>query len=1135
MAFNQKQQAAFERRINEMKEDGFFLPEIRSLSGDTRYLIISYGGTGADALFGVKKAFETTLSPVELDTRVRFLAIDTDSDTQKQTKKIVKPDGFSELIEVDALTNEQFFQLSGSAARLVYDTDSNVATWINPQLVEQIRENPELLSGHGASGTRQLGRLTLYPANNVNALTAKIKTAVSELTNDNHSPLRVFILTGIAGGTGSGTVVDLTYLVRNVLENMPGDLDSPELNVPTRVKYCGFVLLPPTGASTDPVYINRGNRNGYAALKEINHFMTVDSRNGGYELAYGNGNVIRSHKKIFDVCYLLDGTSDGVAFKNPRQKAIAVLSECMLDMVTSSQVADDGNTIQAVDSFMNDWTSTRTVMISGKPVAHAMRDADYVYCALGHSEFAMPSHEIKAYVAKQLFDRIYALFLRCANVEAVDAEEFLKRVIRKGVSTRPAVARAMDEEINVIFNNLAGFKGGPYYVINLLVAVSDQVMAMKNTVRMFRPGMVTDEALDNIRAYALQVNNSTFSVYTAVMSSIRDLLQEQFGVVVKVEEHKRVYSFIPQSLGSVEGAEKIIRYLDSLINSSHLNMLTTALLREMLNNRAAWTDLVESNNVSAAPAAIRRFWNDQLNRLIHSTLEDFMIKYFSGNPDASYSAENHNATLPYLQQAASTIYNQMLGTGGTAQPMAGFTGRGLTPNDFNGHTYLLVPECAPNLYRELKRIAANAPAGNAVNVCTSFASDRISCYRQYTGIPAFKLAWVSEAESNYEKDILTVAGVGVHMSETAGGNQWKNFPSLLPESTWSVLPRANYTNPREAALAKSARDLFDGAKALGLTTARHAQAGTPNLVYDVKVLSEEYRPGDDLFKGLDRSIEGSDLKRQQLAAIDNAAEACAEALFGKVERWTSENDVIQVLADTGVKFQVHDLHYPDSVLTVGPADHAPADWDEYMAKCMLRKMPDVMNKVKGTNMVMEKLMAKVRKSVQAGSLIKLFAQYLVADVFHYDENSQQWQYADADGFPKELAYIGSEIEKNCELYFMFNGFRDNSDAVIKCVTPKFNTIVPVPGCENRPQKARAFITASQQQKDKLTEWLMNPPINPYAQILNAMGYDVNVIRNFHRALFEELKIMALAGYIPVMTAAAPAEDPLAGGTNNYLF
>ena len=245
MALTSQQQMVFDRRISQMREDGFFLPSSRSLSGDTRHLIISYGGTGADALFGVKKHFETILPDRELEERVRFLAIDTDRATQKKTQEITKKDGTKETIEVDSLSPAQFFQLPGDSARMLLNggLDNSVAQWLNPQLEHTIKSDPTYLNGNGASGIRQLGRLTLFPAPTVAALSARISALVKELTDDSVAPLKVFILTGIAGGTGSGTVVDLTYLIRDVINNLPG-------SVSARTKYCGFVLMPPTGKSS---------------------------------------------------------------------------------------------------------------------------------------------------------------------------------------------------------------------------------------------------------------------------------------------------------------------------------------------------------------------------------------------------------------------------------------------------------------------------------------------------------------------------------------------------------------------------------------------------------------------------------------------------------------------------------------------------------------------------------------------------------------------------------------------------------------------------------------------------------------------------------------------------------------------
>lgn len=1134
MALNLNQQNAFNRQINRMKEDGFFLPARRSLSGDTRYLIISYGGTGAAALFGVKKQLETILPKAQREERVRFLAIDTDNATKESSRKVTNPDGTTSIEILDTLDNDQFAHLAGTHARVCLN-DAAVAEWINPSLKDRILHDMELLSGTGASGTRQLGRMSLYPKITKDSVAAKIRKLVKELTDNNNAPLRVFILSGISGGTGSGTVVDMTYLVRNVLENMPGNVDNSEKNVPVRTKYCGFLLLPPTGDSDNAEYISRGNRNGYAALKEITHFMNIDARLGEYSLLYSDGSAVTSHKNIFDICYLLDGTADGVAFSKPRERAIHVLAESILDMICASQTADDGTTVQTVDSFMNDQSATKVAMVTSRSTSHAVRDTDYIYCALGHSEFAMPIHQIKAYVAKQMFDKIHKLFLNCGNVDKDDVTALLQNVLRSGAEPYSSCVRSMNNALEPLFINPRGGKGGPFFVINLLRDLVDEVRTQRNKLRAFRTGMATNQALDYIEKCALDVNNSTFTIYTEAMNALKTMMDEQFGVVVKGGINGNTYTFLPDSMGSIAGAEYIIKYLDGLINKGTLHQLTEAMLQEMIDNKAAWTALTSNDDPTAAPNAMRRFWNEQLDKIINSTLEDFLIKYYSQDTEASYSIETHERTYPYLQKAAQAIYDSMLGSGGSAQPMVGLTRNGLQPSDFNAHTFLMVPERAPNLHKELTRIAAGAPAGLQVKVCTSMASDRVSCYKQYTSIPAFKLDWVCSAEYDYEKDIKTAAGVGVHMSETAGGNQWKNFPNLLPRSCWHLVPKANYFNPREDVLATQAAQLFDRAKDLKLTAAMHSVAGLNVLDYNVMVLPRALRPDDALFRDLDRCVEGSDLKKQKLAAIDEKAEQCANALFAKVSGWQTDAQVPTDLANAGVTFETRALFFSDSIHTVGPADERPENWDEYMAQCELRRLPNVMNEVNGTVMVMEKLMAKVTKVIQAKKLITLFAQYLVTDMFKFNVNTQCWQYATANGFPENLVYIGNEMERLSEYYYMFDAFRNNPEKIAADMAAKFNEKVPVAGCPDLTERRQAFTAGINATKDKVGAWNTNPPIDPYIAMMSAAGYNVDAIKNFYRALFNEFNTMTLLGYMPVLLAPPKTVQAAIPTSNSFLF
>lgn len=1129
---NPQQQAIYNSRIEKMKKDGFFLPSIRPMSGDTRYLIVSYGGTGAAGLFGVKKAFEAQLDADELKQRVRFLAIDTDSATQKETDEEILPDGTKRIVETDALTNEQFFQLSGAEARFVYGKDANIKTWLNPKVKAKIDTQSELLNGTGASGTRQIGRLTLYPANTVKAIRTRISSLVGALTNGNAAKLKVFIITGIAGGTGSGTVVDMTYLMRDVIKNMPGGVNS-------RTSYAGFVMLPPTGASKDPVEVKRGNRNGYAAMKEINHFMTLKQKGEIYSMQYGDGSVVQSDEQIFDICYLMDGVQAGVAFANPRMKVVRVLAECLLDMVSSTQLDDKGENVQTVDSFMNDQRTYTTGMIAGKSITHAMRDADYVYCALGHSEFKMPKNEIKAYVAKQLFDRIYGLFQNCSNVTPEDAEKFVERVLNHNPKGANAVMRAVLTETDIVFQNYRGSKGGPYFAVNLLKEAINAVNSQRGKIKMFRYKMASDETLNQMEAAFLQVNNDVFSVYTMALNSVAELMSDQFKSVVVIEADSTTYSFMPDRWGKMAGAEYIVSYLNGLINPNTLNIMTNNLLQEMVQKRSEWTGMMSTDPScnDKMSTVLRKFWNDHLDKLVSNTLEDFLIKFYSGNPAAYYDVQNHEATAPYLNEAAAAIFNQMLDpNAGAANPMVEFIPSGLTLNDFNGHTYLLVPKSAPHLKLAIENYAKGVNVvGNAVKVCSSEGDESISCYVQYTSIPAFKLRWVSNAEPIYEEDLKTPAGEGMHMSETALGNVWKNFSNLLPESTWPTIPGAvSYFDSREKKLADTAQQLFRDARKMGLTTAYHIAGGAQGVNYDVKILPAAFRPNAELYNDIELCPPDSEVWKNKQANIDAAAEACAQALFAKVSGWESDAHVPADLAQNGVAFEERKLHFPGTVMTVGSGDAKRPDWDEYMAGCMLRKLPQTMNDLEGTLLVMGKLVKRVKEYLDNKKLLQLFARYITVDLFTFDETLQQWQFEDANGFAHSLAYLDSQIEEICQLYFMYNGMKENKDAVVKALDARLAAFVPDPkDPTTRVARQKAFRENAKAKADGLKAW-MNPsstPIHPVAKIVIAKGYDGRAIISFHRALYEELMMIYQMGYTPVVLQEEPAPDPFKEDSN----
>lgn len=110
--------------------------------------------------------------------------------------------------------------------------DPYITEWLSPEL--------SITDGmNGAAGVRQAGRLLLFTKINqvVGAIDKKIKT----LSVGTSKKLMVFLLTGLSGGTGSGSFLDIAYIVRGIIErdygaagvdrvNTLGYLFTPDVN-----------------------------------------------------------------------------------------------------------------------------------------------------------------------------------------------------------------------------------------------------------------------------------------------------------------------------------------------------------------------------------------------------------------------------------------------------------------------------------------------------------------------------------------------------------------------------------------------------------------------------------------------------------------------------------------------------------------------------------------------------------------------------------------------------------------------------------------------------------------------------------------------------------------------------------------
>ncbi len=273
---------------------------IRIMPGEvTPTLFVGLGGSGGKAVGRIAKRLR---AHEDFDNQyrglVRFLAIDTNDADLARLRK-----GTGEYGRVDdTVLISDFDKVAYSSHRRgesFADPDDFFTQWVH----DWYRFRKE--SGAGAGQIRIESRLSFYRSVEVGDLAQKLTSILSEMRSHAHgmrhagAPIQVFVYFSVAGGTGSGAFIPFAYLCRDVI----GDPSA---------RLCAFAILP--GAFEAVVGQNREGvfANGYAALKELEHLMKLDTQAPSspkeLELHYDPRNKHRRtiSRRPYDLCYLVD-------------------------------------------------------------------------------------------------------------------------------------------------------------------------------------------------------------------------------------------------------------------------------------------------------------------------------------------------------------------------------------------------------------------------------------------------------------------------------------------------------------------------------------------------------------------------------------------------------------------------------------------------------------------------------------------------------------------------------------------------------------------------------------------------------------------------------------------------------------
>ncbi|MDR0935252.1 MAG: tubulin-like doman-containing protein [Oscillospiraceae bacterium] len=460
---------------------------------NTATLFVGLGGTGADMLIRIKNEVTRRMKlpddgngKITGDTpnNIGFLAFDTDKSTVQKTWGVASFDPFGS--EFCSLSVDNMPNVIASRKQLAESGDP-VWKWYD-------KIDP-IAGMDGAGGLRQIGRLMLFE--NVKKVYETIENKLKKIREGGITRAMVVLVTGIAGGTGSGTFLDMAYLLHKALNQ----LDFKKQWV------LGYIVLP-------DVNLLRGGlperlwANGFACLKELDYFMASGEgeQKDRFAQNYGSGiEVNDAENRAFHFCHLLSA-QDMEGKPLSYDKVIGSMAENVFAYIAGEVGAQQsGNS--SMSSMYDNINNYMDTLSASSPIP-----ACYRYLALGSYKLEIPYEEISTLLAVRLFERLAPVFALTPSQEdfakdmkylKMDSDYLCNRSLTENVSPSP-VDGANNYQYGQIWGNGNDhyFRNGVYSDVRDWIARNFQSKALVESAAQFandRYGKFLDFVKANIK------------------------------------------------------------------------------------------------------------------------------------------------------------------------------------------------------------------------------------------------------------------------------------------------------------------------------------------------------------------------------------------------------------------------------------------------------------------------------------------------------------------------------------------------------------------------------------------------------------------------------------------------------------
>jgi len=329
-----------------------------------RTVTIGLGGTGCAAALNMKRRLIRAYGTIP--PMFKFLVLDT-----------TEPNEMKEAGEDIKLKGSEFIKIGVQEPKTIMRVNKEVKAWLDTKMIPP-RALVSLVAG--AKAIRPLGRLAVFAnAKDIqkalkNLIDAVRDNRLNRVAGDDFEILPnvcVNLVGSVAGGTGSGSFLDVSFIVRSMLT------DKDKLNA--------YILLP--DAFLDKPATGKVQGNTYGALKEIDYLMNKSEDDhmtyklGGTEIEIPGG--------VWNLVYLVNNTKGNDEIIDDLNEITEFLGTGMfiLSGNTGKEQGDIIDNLEAVVTNQPPW-------FDGGIRAN--------YCCFGTSELVFPKKAAEDLVADKL-------------------------------------------------------------------------------------------------------------------------------------------------------------------------------------------------------------------------------------------------------------------------------------------------------------------------------------------------------------------------------------------------------------------------------------------------------------------------------------------------------------------------------------------------------------------------------------------------------------------------------------------------------------------------------------------------------------------------------------------------------------